>query len=167
MLLPVFNDVFGSSAKHGSAGASADGAPGDPDELRVEEMAAYRAKLSRWAREGLEAMSVDTFWMLLKVMRVTHQPVTHHMAFMMSERNDTGHLALLVHGGSPKEICASWEDNLTDSNLWANMLDSVPLARRELLVKRIMLSTLHHAAAYDRRVLRPLGRFHHMTIDPS
>lgn len=65
-------------------GASAS-APPCLEEAGLEAMAEYRARMGRWRREVVELCSSATFWVVLEVMRQSHQPLMHHFWVLRSK----------------------------------------------------------------------------------
>lgn len=165
LLTPVLQDVLAKTANaDGGKDAGGDEAhPAEPDELRVQEMAAFRQKMSRWSREALTAVQDKFFWCTLKIMRWSHAPLSHHLNFVQKNlepadiESNGGHLAQLVCGKAQK-IVSEWEVQLGTNPIWDNILDEAPLSWHRSLIQFMTFITLHHAAAYHRRNVRPLSK---------
>ena len=138
--------------------------------VAIEDLAEYRRRLGRWRQQTKAICEDDVFWIVFDIMRRVHLPVDHHFAVLRSkkysmesegERGSHGsNLAALVCGKAD-EILAEWEDMLKPAGWqWAETIsEDAPLLLRAELLELGVLQSLHHAAAYVRRVVRPKRRF--------
>jgi hypothetical protein len=58
------------------------------DDISVEENTAYRQKIGRWSRDVLSCVEDRVFWCTLGAVRLIHEPLDHHFAFLQQRLVD-------------------------------------------------------------------------------
>ena len=139
----------------GDAGATA----ADPDEVRLQEIQAYRERLGRWAREVSEALNDELFWQVLMIENKVRSPIAHHFRYhnkllQPSEVLQGGTVATRLICYKIEEIAAEFDTLLTDAS-WEDAFDDLPLPMACALKEFANKQILHYASAYHRRIVAP------------
>ena len=164
-MLQVLREVYTSKgSKTRPAVADDDGAndgDGGIDEIRLEAMASYSARMGRWRREVLEVLQDKTFIALVQIMLAPHRIMNHMLCFLQKVFTSDVDMHLGQHVAQLTVFKAA-EFAREFSQLIQNcdwILDIADLAEvegetKDMLVQTGILMVLHHAASYDRRVKR-------------
>ena len=162
MLTPVFETLLNKKAMMRVDAGEAIESPG-PDELRVEEQRAFAEQTSRWARESLVSLRDCLFWAVLKVMRACHGPYTHHLACLQKTPRYCGRGATWRSSGA----VMLWQGEGNASKLsrivkalFVRGLHGAASSQSEraVFLECVPLLVLHHAAAYNWRVVENVER---------
>lgn len=164
-LVPVLNAVL-TSKKDIAAAVREDAnaaalAPGDVDEIAVEEVHAYKTKMGRWRKQALAGINDSAFWIVLLIARQVHCFADHFLSFLKKRRSPE---TLDKHGECISELVCGRADSfaleaetILDHDWTACIIDAGDIEISELWVLILNL-TLCQAAAFDRRVRKPLSR---------
>ncbi len=131
------------------------------DEVGIEEIRIYKAKMGRWRREVKLAIEDTIFWMCLYISKAIHGPADHFLAFLqlarspdeVAKKGDT--IAQLVCGRASSFI-VEIESHL-DAD-WGFCSSFALEAGCELSSVWVLILTLslHQGATFIRRVQRLL-----------
>ena len=139
-------------------------------DLATEEREAYVEKLSRWARESLEAMEDKVWWTVLRVSCRARSYLDHFLHWLKkhgrrpSDMQMTSVQALAkLCWYKAKEFAASFDSQL-NAAYWADVLtgeedDEQTIEECMGMQNIAVVHLLNAASEYDVRVLRPLNRF--------
>ena len=126
------------------------------DDVAFDEMVAYRSKMSKWARDSMEAASDTLFARLISVMHRACSPTIHasdsvkkHQDDGNREDRDGGGLAQLV-SFKAAEIEREYCDLLSDDG-WLSCIDGLSDSDANSLMALATLLVLQNAAAFNRR----------------
>lgn len=132
-----------------------------PDAIRIDEMAAHRRKLGQWRKKVLDHIGDPLFWAVVRVVRWVHEPTDHFNAFLTKVMPADvlvakgNHVSQIVNGYADG-IAKEYEDLLRGT--LPELADTLPLAIKDKVCHLFLLLLLHHAAAFDRRVVRHFSR---------
>ncbi len=125
------------------------------DDPRVEEQAAYRAKMSRWKRDVSIAVTSDVFWETLISHRRASYALEHTLRSVQQvPPPGSGRLGRLRD--RLPDMYAETEESFRDQR-WAAaiMVDTPPEMQPRFLELQVQL-TIHTCSAYWRRHVIPL-----------
>ncbi len=131
------------------------------DDPRAEEMKDHSIKMGRWRRDTVEVCRDTYWWRVVGIVDRSQEPLTHHL-FSMEKNSDDGESALCrLMCGTAQRIFAEFEGIFVDDEWARDIYRTAPAIAESLIELQVHLS-LHHAAAYHRRIVRPteerLGR---------
>ena len=134
--------------------------PGAADalqEVHLEEMAAYSAKLSRWNRDSLTAIDDDRFWRLLAIYGRVHEVGEHFKRYM--EKVSAKSRAIVDLVTKKSAIFMREYDHLFSDEWCVAFLAVVPADDHHIWMQVSATMWFHHAGAFHRRVLRQCDRW--------
>ena len=160
-LAATLQHAFGGHGAAPAAAAAEDVLEECPDELRVEAMQAYRQRLGQWRRDTLAAVEGESFWRMLRIIHLPHGILNNFLSWPQkpvdaeAEQGQGSHLAQLVDGKALR--FAERLSGLVEDLSWlVEILQGCDGPTRATLHCAGILLCLHHAAAFHRRVVRPL-----------
>ncbi|CAK0836755.1 unnamed protein product [Prorocentrum cordatum] len=135
------------------------------DDAANETSREYSARLGRWRSDVLRTVSDELFWIVVDVATDSHEALQHHMAFV-SQARSTEHIetygnvvAQLIMGKGQEilEECTKCFRNFQWAAAMSHLSDLGEHVLPDMLAFTVELNA-HHAAAYNRRILKDLDR---------
>jgi hypothetical protein len=131
-----------------------------------ESSAEYSRRLGRWRNDVLSIFEDTDFFHVLEIVEASHRPLQHHMGFVSKVLSASeleahgGHIAQLL-SGKGEQILNECFGFLRDIQ-WARDITNQVSSPEDVsdLFALALEVHLHHAAAYKRRVVDFLNRWH-------
>lgn len=141
-------------------GGKTGGEHADIDEVSLEEQAAYSDRISRWAREVMQALSDKLFEAAVAIAHMSRSPLDHLFSALKGKgKAQQSRTFTKFVQSTCRDIFDEFNDILLDDVEWSRIAaisqGSIPLENICLLGAS---QVLHHAAFYHHRVVEPLTR---------
>ena len=161
-VLALTNVDDGTDESKGSKGRATSSKNDPSAELDANETEAYRIKMGRWRRDTVRTVLDHVWWAAIRIMRISHEPITHHFRFLHSS-DHKDKVAQLVYEKAAQIM--SEFSSLFSKPDWANHLFTSAASQQLSHTDKLMLlelgveAILCHAGGYNRRVVRGCDQF--------
>ena len=154
----------GRGRGRGGEGDEEHQAGADAEELHLDESNAYTAKLGKWSRAVVSAVTDPIFWAVLRVARLSHRELDHFLHWMQVPigddewARDGSKLAQLVCGRADDFLTKFWD--VAQSSEWDDIINACAVddGDKLMLHNLAMELCLIHAAGFYRRIAAPTLR---------